>query len=95
METNISDFCTSFYIPDIQQLAFHLPHVRILGTNHCGEMRRTAFKRRKLFQDILCRRDYAERAVASFANQIQSQYHGGNRSVSIEGIALEHFSAAP
>ena len=76
-------------------MAFHLPHVRILGTNHCGELRRTAFKRRELFQDVLCRRDYAERVVASFANQIQSEYYGGNISVSIEDIALDHFSAAP
>ena len=55
----------------------------------------TAFKQRELFQDVLCRRDYAERAVASFANQIQLEYYGGNRSVSIEGIALEIFSAVP
>ena len=34
----------------------------------------------------LFRRDYAERVVASFANQIQSEYYDGNRSVSIEGI---------
>ena len=72
METTISDFHTSFYIPAIQKLDFHLPHARILGTNHCGEMRRTAFKRRELFQGVLCRRDYTERVVASFANQIQS-----------------------
>ena len=52
-------------------------------------------KKRELFQYILCRRDYAERVVASFDNKIQSEYYGGNRSVSIEGIALEHFSAAP
>ena len=70
-ETKISDFCTSFYIPAIQKLAFNLPHVRILGTNHCGEMRRISFKRRELFQDVLCRSDYAERVVANFANQIQ------------------------
>ena len=88
MEAKISDFHTSFYIPAIQKLAFHLPHVRILGTNHCDEMWRTAFKRRELFQDVICRRDYAERVVAIFANQIQSEYYGGNRSVSIEGIAL-------
>ena len=95
LETTIYDFHNSFYIPAIQKLAFHLPHVRILGTNHCGELRRTAFKRRELFQDVLCRRDYAERVIASFANQIQSEYYGGNISVSIEGIALKHFSAAP
>ena len=70
METTIYDFHTSFYIPSIQKLAFHLPHVRILRTNHCGELRQTAFKRRELFQDVLCRRDYAERVLASFANQI-------------------------
>ena len=72
-----------------------MPHVRILGTNHCSELLRTAFKQRELFQDVLCRRDYAERVVASFSNQIKSEYYGGNISVSIEGIPLEHFSAAP
>ena len=94
-ETTISDFHTSFYIPANQKLAFHLPHVRILGTNHCGEMQRTAFKRRELFQDVLCHSDYAERVVEKFANQTKSEYYGGNISVSIEGIALEHFSATP
>ena len=58
-------------------------------------MRHTAFKRRELFKDVLCRRDYEERVVESFSNQIQSEYYGGNRSAYIEGIALEHFSAAP
>ena len=93
METTIYDFHTSFYIPAIQKLAFHLPHVRILGTNHCGALRRKAFKRHEICQDLLCSRDYAERVVASFANQIQSEYYAGNISVSIEGITLEHFSA--
>ena len=71
METKFSDFHTSFYIPANQKLAFHLPHVHILGTNNCGEIQRTAFKQRELFQDIPCRRDYAEKLVARFANQIR------------------------
>ena len=71
MERKISDFRTSFYIPSIQKLAFHLQHVRILGTNHCGAMQCTAFKQRKSFQDVLCRQHYADRVVASFAHQIQ------------------------
>ena len=95
METIISDFHTSFYIPDIHKLAFHLPHVRILGKNYCGGMQHTALKRRELFQDVLCRHDYNERLVTIFANKIQSEYYGGNRSVSIEGITLEHFSSVP
>ena len=94
-ETKISDFHTRLYIPAIQNLAFHLPHVRILGTNHCGEMRHTALKRRELFQDTRCRREYYERVVTSFANKIQSAYYGGNRFVSIEGIKLEHFNSVP
>ena len=72
MEATISDFHSSFYTPEIQKLAFYLPHVRILGTNHCGKMRRTALKPRELFQDVLCCRDYAERVLSKFANQIQS-----------------------
>ena len=58
-------------------------------------MRHTAFKRRELFQYVLCRRDYAEGLVANFDNQIQSEYYGGNISVSIEGISLENYSAFP
>ena len=72
METTIYDYHTSLYIPAIQKLDFHIPHVHILGTNHYGEIRRTDFKRCELFQDVLCRRDYAEKVVASFDNKIQS-----------------------
>ena len=70
METKISGFRTSFYIPAIQKLAFHLPHVRIFGTNHCGKMRHTSFKRRELFQDVICSHDYAEKVVTNFVEQI-------------------------
>ena len=83
METAISGFNTSFYIPAIQKLDFHLPHVCILGANKCVAMRRTSFKRRELLKDIICRCDYSERVVPSFSHYIQSEYYGGNRSVSI------------
>ena len=73
VEITVSDFFTTFYIPAIKMLDFHLPHVRILGTNHCGEIRCIALKRRELFQCILCNRDHAERVVASFDHQIQSE----------------------
>ena len=87
-ETTISVFHTRFYIPNIEKLAFYLPHVKILDTNHCGEMRRTAFKQRGIYQYVLFHRSYAERVVARFSHQIQSEYYGVNRSVSIEGILL-------
>ena len=63
-----------------------------MGKSHCGYSRQTVFKRRKSPQDVLCRRYYADRAVASFPHKIKSDYHGGNLSLSIEGISLEHFS---
>ena len=95
MKTTISGFHTNFYTATIQNLAFHLPYVHIIGTNHCGEIWRIAFKRRELFQNTLCRRDYAEKLVTIFSHKIQSEYYGGNISVSIEGILLEYFSALP
>ena len=73
METTIYDFHASLYIPAIKSLAFHIPHVRILGTNHCGELQCTAFKLCKLSQDVLCPRDCAERVVANFSHQIQPE----------------------
>ena len=47
METTISNFHKSFFIPAIQKFSFHIPCVQILGTNHCGDFFRTAFKRRE------------------------------------------------
>ena len=83
METTISNFHTSFYIPAIQKLAFHIPHVQILGMNHFGDSCQTTIKCRKSFQDVLCRRDYDDRLLARFAYQIQSEYYGGNIYVSM------------
>ena len=72
METKISDLHIRYYIPAIQELDFHLPHVRILGTNQCGEIQQKAFKGRELFQNFICCLDYAERVVSIFANKVQS-----------------------
>ena len=47
METTVSNFHTIFYIPEIHKLAYQITHVQILGTNHCGDSFRTAFKRRE------------------------------------------------
>ena len=72
METTIYNYHTSFFIPSIQKLAFHIPHVQIMVTYHCGDSRWNSFKRRESFQDAICHREYAEQVVATFAHQIQS-----------------------
>ena len=89
MESSIVEFHQVFYIPAIQKLAFHLPHLCIIGTNHCGNTYQEAFDRRSEFQDVLCCSDYSERVVSIFSQQIQYEYYGDNRSVSIKGIAWE------
>ena len=65
METSVYEFHTSFYIIDIQKLAFHLPHVRILGTHCCGNTLRKSFKLRRTFQYFLCHCDYSKRVVSN------------------------------
>ena len=62
--------------------------MRILGTHRCVKERCEALRRRRKHHDVLCWCDYAYQIVSSFAHQIKSGYYGGNRSVSIEGIAL-------
>ena len=72
METYISDFHTSFYVPEIQKLVFHHPHVRIIGTAHYGNTHRKSSKLSRSYQDLLHHSYYDERVVAIFAHQIQS-----------------------
>ena len=67
MQTNITNFHTSFHIPAINKLAFHIPHVKILGTNHCGDSRQTSFKHCEYYQDMLCFHHCSERVVAIFS----------------------------
>ena len=89
MKSSIVDFRRDFNIPEIQKLAFHLPYALIIGTHHCGNIIRKAFKRRSYLQYVLCRRNYAEFVVARFSHQIKSEYYCGNMFVSIEGVYLE------
>ena len=91
MNTSIKEFHEEHYRPAIRKLAHHLPHVKILGSNHCAKIRQEAMKRRSKFRDAIARRDYAERLVAKFMNQIQSMHFGGKRSLSMEGCAVQQY----
>ena len=70
MKTSIADFHTSLYIPEIKKLEFHLPHVSILGTNFCGNIRHEAFTRCIENQYVLCCSVYYDRLIASFSHKI-------------------------
>ena len=51
------------YLPAMEKLACHRPHVQILGKDHCAGARRVAFRHRPT---VRTRRDYAERLAAAF-----------------------------
>ena len=88
MESSIVDFHQDFYITKIHKPVFHLPHAFIIETDHCGNTHLVEFKRCSDFQDVLCHSDYAERVAAIFSHQIQSEYWGGKRSMSVEVLYL-------
>ena len=91
LNNSISKFHKKYYKAAIHRLAFHLPHVMILGKNHCAKLRREAFEERvKDNFDICCERDYAERFVLKPGIEVQSQHFGGNRSLSIERVSCSH-----
>ena len=74
MKTSIADFLRSFHNPEIIFLEVHLPHVKVQGTNNCGNIHNGSFKDRIENKDVLCCHDYDknERVVVSFVHQIQS-----------------------
>jgi hypothetical protein len=45
LERPIGVFLRDFYLPSIEKLAYHLPHVIILSKNHCGAMRWLIFEK--------------------------------------------------
>ena len=89
MDTSIYDFYRKFYTAIIQNLDFHLQHVRILDIHKCGKERHEATKHQGQFQDEFYQRDYAEHVVDNFANLIQYEYYSGIRYMYIKGIASE------
>ena len=70
VDKSIAEFHTSSYIPDIEKRPFYLPHVSIIGVHNFGGKFHEEFKHLESFQDMLFFRDYAERLVASFTQQI-------------------------
>ena len=89
---SITEFNEKFYILEIKKIVFPFPYLHILGTHHCSKEHHEAIKRWRSLQYFLYHHDYKEHVVANFYHQIQYEYYGENISISIEGIALKHFS---
>ena len=90
LEETITSFHQNYYMPSIEKLAYHLAHVRILGSNHVGLTRKQALMRRGQKKDIKLVRDFAERLGSCFGKEFQSQHFGGSASLSMEGVAFDY-----
>jgi hypothetical protein len=83
---SIGKFMTEFYLPALEQFAYHLETVLLLSQMLTGKARQNAFIR--LAWTVLTRRDYAERLNAKFNLEIQSDHFGNDRDLSIEGVSV-------
>ena len=66
---------------------YHAALVKMLSKSVCYLSRVSAFKGQS--NDIMTRRDYAERLLAKFNEEIQSTHFGQGTTVSIEGCYVE------
>jgi hypothetical protein len=88
----IGSFMTEYYLPALEEYAYHLPHVRILGSKVCGKMRNEWF--RQLAYCIRTIRDFAEALRMEFHKEIQSEHFGECLSLHIEGSSARFISLA-
>jgi len=91
---SVSNFHQNYYKPAIEKLAYHLAHVKILGTNHIGLTRREALSMRHEKKDIKVQHDFVDILVAAFLTEIHSEQFGGNQTLSMEGLAMEYIDAS-
>ena len=56
---SILDFHSEYYIPEIEILVFHYPHVYIFGRNKCEGKQHDIFVSQQNKFDCKCTRDYA------------------------------------
>ena len=80
-----------FYITSIEKLSFNLSHVIILGSMECGKTRNYCYHNAPK-NNIMLKKYYAEKFSETTSIEIQIQLWGGNRQLSMEGIAVEYFT---
>ena len=74
----------------IEKLPFHLAHVRTLDSTECGKTRNYFFRENSP-KEFKVKKGLFRKSSEVTGKEIQSQNWGGNRKLSIEGIAVEYF----
>jgi hypothetical protein len=86
---DLSTFIKDFYLPMLEKYAYHRPHFILLGKYETGADRKSALRP----GDAETHRDYAERLLFEFTNEIMSEHFGNSRSLSMEGSTVRFFPA--
>mgnify|MGYP000650705678 CR=1 FL=1 len=72
----------------LEKYAYHRPCFILLGKYETGADRKAALKP----GDAETHRDYAERLLFEFMNEIMSEHFGNSRSLSMEGLTAQIIS---
>jgi hypothetical protein len=86
---DLRKFIRDFYLPMLEKYAYHRPHYILLGKYETGADRKSALRP----GDAETHRDYAERLLFEFTNEIMSEHFGNSRSLSMEGSTVRFFPA--
>eukprot|EP00978_Attheya_sp_CCMP212_P009408 scaffold22285_cov77-Attheya_sp.AAC.1 len=90
LEKKIGEFHEEYYRPSIERLVYHRSYYKILGKNNVAAIRQDAFQNSP--GSIATRSDYAEKFSFAPDGQLQGEYFSNNRSLSMEGCCLDHFT---
>jgi hypothetical protein len=90
----IAKFMREYYIPTLQEYAYHFTLVKLLGKGpgSCGEMRMQHFLDSRGDGSCITEiHDFAERVDVVMAGAIQADHFGRKRNLSIEGCSLKYY----
>ena len=87
----IDIFNEKIITPTIEKLSFHLANVRILGSMEYEKTRNDCYHDIAPNNNIKLKTDYAEQFTKTTGIEILIQHQGGNRQISMEGIAVGYF----
>eukprot|EP00978_Attheya_sp_CCMP212_P041629 scaffold240978_cov74-Attheya_sp.AAC.1 len=90
LEKKIGEFHEEYYRPSIERLIYHRSYYKILGKNNVAAIRQDAFQNSP--GSIATRSDYAEKFSFAPNGQLQGECFSNNRSLSMEGCCLDHFT---
>ena len=86
-ELTISNYMYDIYLLSLKKCIYYVHYVQILSKNHCGIFRQNTYYSKP--GNIWSIRDYAERMSANFNIEIQSDYFGNGRSLSMDGYTID------